>query len=167
MRSFQPQPSTRTAILRGLLGRCPRCGEGPMFRAFLKVTDRCPVCGEELHHHRADDFPAYIVIFIVGHALVPSVLYVETHFAPSYWVHLALWVPLTLLLSLGLLQPAKGVIVALQWSMGMHGFEQARARVEHARSRAAGGAREELIPCSPHRPPVACTAIATGGRSEP
>jgi uncharacterized protein (DUF983 family) len=97
-----------------------------MFGAFLKVNERCDVCGEELHHHRADDFPAYVVIFIVGHLLVPAVLYVETNFAPSYWTHLALWLPTTLILTLGLLQPVKGAIVALQWRMGMHGFEFAK-----------------------------------------
>ena len=97
-----------------------------MFGAFLKVNERCDVCGEELHHHRADDFPAYVVIFIAGHLLVPAVLYVETNFAPSYWTHLALWLPTTLILTLGLLQPVKGAIVALQWRMGMHGFEFAK-----------------------------------------
>jgi len=116
----------RSAIVRGLLGRCPCCGQGRMFRAFLKVRDQCEVCGEELYHHRADDFPAYVVIFIVGHALVPAVLFVETHFSPSYWTHVALWLPTTLVLVLGLLQPVKGAIVALQWSMGMHGFEAAK-----------------------------------------
>jgi uncharacterized protein (DUF983 family) len=110
-------------VVRGLLGRCPCCGKGRMFRAFLKVSDRCEACGEELYHHRADDFPAYIVIFIVGHLLVPTALYVEIHFAPSYLTHLMLWLPTTLMLTLGLLQPVKGVIVALQWSMGMGGFE--------------------------------------------
>jgi uncharacterized protein (DUF983 family) len=119
-------------FVRGLLGRCPCCGKGRMFGAFLKVKDRCEVCGEELHHHRADDFPAYIVILIVGHLLVPAVLSVETNFAPSYWVHLMLWLPLTHILTLGLLQPVKGAIVALQWHMGMHGFEEAkRARGSH------------------------------------
>jgi uncharacterized protein (DUF983 family) len=119
-------------FVRGLLGRCPCCGKGRMFGAFLKVKDKCEVCGEELHHHRADDFPAYIVILIVGHVLVPAVLSVETNFAPSYWVHLMLWLPLTLILALGLLQPVKGAIVALQWHMGMHGFEEAkRARGSH------------------------------------
>ena len=117
-----PSPAL-IAIVRGLRGRCSCCGEGRMFRAFLKVRDQCEVCGEELYHHRADDFPAYVVIFIVGHALVPLVLFVETHFSPSYWTHVALWLPTTLVLVLGLLQPVKGVIVALQWSMGMHGFE--------------------------------------------
>jgi uncharacterized protein (DUF983 family) len=130
MRNLEASSSRTPAIVRGLLGRCPRCGEGRMFRAFLKVSDRCEVCGEELHHHRADDFPAYVVILIVGHALVPLVLYVETHFAPSYWTHLALWLPTTLALTIGLLQPVKGAIVALQRSLGMHGFAHARNSVE-------------------------------------
>jgi uncharacterized protein (DUF983 family) len=115
------------AMIRGFRCRCPACGGGKLFRAFLKVDDACPACGEELHHHRADDFPAYLVIVIVGHIVVPLVLAVETHFAPPYWIHLAMWLPLTLGLSLGLLQPVKGAIVALQWFLGMHGFERARA----------------------------------------
>ena len=97
-----------------------------MFRAFLKVADHCPACGEELHHHRADDFPAYVVIVIVGHILVPLVLGVETQFAPSYWVHMMLWPASVVVLSLALLQPIKGAIVGLQWAVGMHGFEQAK-----------------------------------------
>jgi uncharacterized protein (DUF983 family) len=92
-----------------------------MFWKFLKVVDRCDARGEELHHHRADDFPAYIVISVVGHIVVPAALYVETHFAPS-----ALWLPTTLGLTLGLLQPTKGFIVAAQLNLGMHGFEHAR-----------------------------------------
>lgn len=128
-------PSSRPLgieIWRGLRGRCPSCGKGRMFGAFLKVNDRCDACGEELHHHRADDFPAYIVILIVGHMLVPAVLSVETNYAPSYGVHLMLWLPPTLILTLGLLQPVKGAIVALQWRLGLHGFEAAKqARDQH------------------------------------
>jgi len=114
------------AMWRGFRGRCPACGEGRLFRAFLKVNESCSECGEELHHHRADDFPAYLVIVIVGHIVVPLVLAVETHLAPSYWVHLALWLPLTFGLSLALLQPVKGVVIAVQWFLGMHGFEPAK-----------------------------------------
>jgi uncharacterized protein (DUF983 family) len=114
------------AMWRGFRCRCPACGEGRLFRAFLKVNDTCPACGEELHHHRADDFPAYLVIVLVGHIVVPLVLSVETNFAPPYWVHLALWLPITLGLSLGLLQPVKGAVVAIQWFIGMHGFERAK-----------------------------------------
>jgi uncharacterized protein (DUF983 family) len=116
----------RQAMVRGFLGRCPKCGEGKMFRAFLKVADNCPACGEPLYHQRADDFPAYIVIVLVGHIVVPLVLHVETTYSPAYWVHAALWVPLTIALSVGLLQPVKGAVVALQWFAGMHGFEEAK-----------------------------------------
>jgi uncharacterized protein (DUF983 family) len=113
-------------LWRGFRGTCPACGRGRLFRAFLKVADSCPACGEELHHHRADDFPAYIVILIVGHILVPLLLWVEQQFEPSLAVHLSIWLPATAVMTLGLLQPVKGAIVALQWRTGMHGFEEAR-----------------------------------------
>jgi uncharacterized protein (DUF983 family) len=118
--------STSESMLRGLRGICPACNSGRMFRAYLKVTDRCPACGEDLSHQRADDFPAYIVIVIVGHIIVPLVLAVETRFAPPYWVHMALWPALVVGLTLLLLQPVKGAIVALQWAVGMHGFDEAK-----------------------------------------
>ena len=124
------------AMWRGFRGRCPACGEGRLFRSFLKVNQSCSACGEELHHQRADDFPAYLVIVIVGHIVVPLVLAVETHLAPAYWIHLALWLPLTLGLSLALLQPVKGAVVALQWFLGMHGFQPARLARIRASNRA-------------------------------
>jgi len=114
------------ALWRGFCGRCPACGEGRMFRAFLKVADQCPHCGEELHHHRADDFPAYLVIIITGHILVPIVLAVETHIAPAIWISMSLWPALALVMTLGLLQPVKGAVIAIQWYGGMHGFEEAK-----------------------------------------
>jgi uncharacterized protein (DUF983 family) len=119
-----PKRDFSTAIQRGVLGCCPNCGKGKLFRAYLKVADACPVCGEDLHHHRADDAPAYFVILLVGHIVVPLALFVETEFYPAYWVHLVLWLPLTLGLSIGLLQPIKGAIVGWQWAHEMHGFEQ-------------------------------------------
>ena len=118
------------SLLHGLRGRCPACGEGRLFKRFMKVADSCAACGEALHYHRADDFPAYLVIILVGHLVVPLTLYVELAYAPPYWLHALIWGPLVLGLSIGLLQPLKGMIVALQWHMGMHGFaaaKQARA----------------------------------------
>lgn len=85
-----------------------------MFRASLKIADQCPHCGEELHHHRADDFPAYLVIVIVGQILVPVILAVETEIAPAIWVSMMLWPSLALAMTLGLLQPVKGAVVATQ-----------------------------------------------------
>ena len=117
-----------TAIARGLVCRCPNCGEGKLFRSFLKVNNTCPHCSEELYHHRADDLPAYIVILIAGHVIVPLVAYVEIEYGPSYWVHAALWLPLCLLICVGLLQPMKGLVVAIQWVNGMHDFMHAKVR---------------------------------------
>lgn len=122
------QRSSLQALRNGLSCRCPACGKGRMFRAFLKVADHCPVCNEELHHQQADDAPAYFNMVIVGHIVVSLVLMVEVTFAPPYWVHAALWLPLTLFLSFGLLQPIKGAIVGWQWANRMHGFETARKK---------------------------------------
>lgn len=117
---------TFESMLRGFRGYCPACGKGRMFRKFLKVADACPHCGEELHHHRADDFPAYLVIVVTGHILVPIVLAVETAFAPPMALSIPLWLTASAAMCMGLLQPVKGAVVALQWQLGMHGFEDSR-----------------------------------------
>jgi uncharacterized protein (DUF983 family) len=129
----KPAKITDTWFIRGLRSRCPACGEGHLFRAFMKVADHCEKCGEPFRYHRADDFPAYLVIVLVGHLVLPLVLYVETAFSPPYWVHALLWLPLVMGLALGLLQPIKGLIVAMQWHMGMHGFAASKLARGQAR----------------------------------
>jgi uncharacterized protein (DUF983 family) len=113
-----------TALKRGFRGRCPRCGQGKLFRAFLKVDDHCPVCQLDFTPHRADDLPAYLVIVIVGHIVVPTILWIETDYSPSLALQLSIYLPLTLILSLALLQPVKGAVVAIQWALRMHGFDE-------------------------------------------
>ncbi|KQU51239.1 hypothetical protein ASG72_15845 [Bosea sp. Leaf344] len=112
----------RSAIGRGMTGRCPHCGQGRLFRAFLKPVDHCEACGEAMHHQRADDLPPYIVITIVGHVIVGGLLMAEKYANWPMWLHLALWPALTVLLSLALMQPAKGAVIGLQWALRMHGF---------------------------------------------
>jgi uncharacterized protein (DUF983 family) len=112
-----------SALWRGMRGRCPNCGEGQIFRAFLKVNDHCPNCNEALYHHRADDAPPYVVITIVGHIVVGLMLVVEKAYAPDVWIHMAMWVPLTIGLALGMLQPVKGALIGVQWALRMHGFD--------------------------------------------
>lgn len=121
----------KTSLLRGLKCRCPNCGEGKLFKSFLKVDAACPVCQEEFHHHRADDLPAYIVVFFMGHLFVTLALDLEFRYAPPLWVHVALWFPSIIIFSLLALQPVKGLIVALQWYMGMHGFKKAHQDRQH------------------------------------
>jgi uncharacterized protein (DUF983 family) len=113
-----------TALKRGFRGRCPRCGEGKLFRAFLKVDDHCSVCGLDFTPHRADDLPAYLVIVIVGHLVVPLALVIETNYSPPVALQLAIYLPLTLVLSLLLLQPVKGAVIGMQWALRMHGFDE-------------------------------------------
>lgn len=108
--------------MRGMMGRCPNCGSGALFDGFLAVHDRCPVCGEALHHHRADDAPPYIVMSIVGIFVIGVMFYVEIAYEPALWIHAAIFLPLTIILSLGLLRPTKGIMIALQWAKRMHGF---------------------------------------------
>lgn len=110
------------AVKRGLLGRCPKCGEGRLFRAYLKPVDQCGVCGEDMHHQRADDFPPYLAIFIVGHIVVGAFMSVEQMVTLAMWQHMLIWIPLTGVLCLWLLQPLKGGVIGLQWALRMHGF---------------------------------------------
>jgi uncharacterized protein (DUF983 family) len=111
------------SLLRGGRLTCPACGVGRMFRSYLKVSDHCPVCGEALHHHRADDAPPYFTIIIVGHIVVGLVLAVEMAYHPPLWLHAALWLPLTVILAVVILMPIKGALVGLQWALRMHGFD--------------------------------------------
>ena len=112
------------AIKRGFRCRCPRCGEGKLFRAFLKTADNCSECGLDFTPHRADDLPAYLVIVIVGHIVVPLALMIETNYAPPVALQLAIYLPITLAASLLLLQPVKGAVVGFQWAFRMHGFDE-------------------------------------------
>jgi uncharacterized protein (DUF983 family) len=118
----QPR-SIVNAMWRGTLCKCPRCGEGSLFRAYLKVRDECPACGEEFHHHRADDLPPYVAIFIVGHLLIAIMLHMEMSWHVSPLTHLSVMVPLSVILPLAMLPSIKGAIVGLQWAVRMHGFD--------------------------------------------
>jgi len=128
------EPGLLAAMGRGLRCRCPACGRGRLFGRFLKVVDSCPACGTEFHHHRADDLPPYLVIFVVGHLVGYGILTAETRFEVPLGLHLAGWPALTPVLCVALLQPLKGAVVGLQYALGMHGFAAARsggrARVE-------------------------------------
>jgi uncharacterized protein (DUF983 family) len=111
------------AVRRGLMGRCPNCGEGRLFRAYLKVADHCPVCGEPLYHQRADDAPAYLTMFIVGHFIVAGILAAEEIWPNvNMWLLVGLWSLATAASSLAILPRVKGALVGYQWAARMHGF---------------------------------------------
>jgi uncharacterized protein (DUF983 family) len=122
--SDKPSRNLGAALWNGLRCRCPRCGMGKLYRRYLKVADRCEVCGLDFSHHRADDLPPYIAITIVGHILVAFLLHYELSGAPlAPWVYLAWLVPAAVILPLIMLPSIKGAVIAFQWARGMHGFD--------------------------------------------
>ena len=102
----------------GLAGRCPRCGQGRLFRGYLKVRPRCETCDLDFAFADSGDGPAIFIMMIVGFIVVGGALTVEILYRPPMWVHLALWIPLTLLLALGCLRPLKGLMIAQQYARG-------------------------------------------------
>lgn len=112
----------KNAMLRGWRQKCPRCGKGPLMRSYLGVRDACPVCGQELNHHRADDGPAYLTILIVGHVMAPLMIWSFTTFRPDPLTLATIFTIGCVGLSLYLLPRLKGMIVGLQWAKRMYGF---------------------------------------------
>ena len=113
-----PAPSRLAAMKRGFAHRCPNCGEGPLYRAYLKVVDECGSCGQALGKYRADDGPAYFTILLVGHLVIAPMLFLQWVWKAPVWLVL----PLTLIplaaVTLLLLPRVKGVLVGLLYSLG-------------------------------------------------
>ena len=118
-----PTRSSWLAAKRGLRGRCPHCGEGKLFRSYLKPVDHCAVCGEHLGHIRADDGPAWLTIMVVGHIVVGLALEVELTMSTPFWLAMTLWPALTLVLTLTLLPRAKGIFIGALWATNAPGSE--------------------------------------------
>lgn len=106
---------TELPIGRGLLGRCPQCGEGKLFKGFLSLRPRCEHCGLDYTFADAGDGPAVFVILIGGALVVFAALITEVVYQPPYWLHAVLWIPMVLLVTLAPLRLIKGLLIALQF----------------------------------------------------
>ncbi len=124
--AVQLPASVWEAAWRGVRFRCPRCGDAHLFARFLKPMPFCPACAQDWSYQRADDFPAYISMMVTGHLLAPLIIWLELSFAPPVGVLAGIIVPLAMTMMLGLLQPAKGAVIAMQWWSGMNGFVRER-----------------------------------------
>jgi len=111
-------------LLRGLRKRCPCCGEGALFYKYLKLNERCASCGTEIGVIRADDMPAYLTIVLVGHIIVPLAMILENRYAPPTWVHLSIWLPMIVVMTLCFLPAIKGATIGLMWRLGIRGDER-------------------------------------------
>jgi uncharacterized protein (DUF983 family) len=110
-----------TGLRRGFVRRCPACGGNGLFSGYLRAASACPSCGLEVGEYRSDDAPPYFTIFLVGHIVVPAMLTAERWWHPPAWLHLAVWVPLTLALTLMLLPLIKGAVIGAQWALRVKG----------------------------------------------
>ena len=117
--SANAAPSVLSA---GLRGRCPACGEGPLFQGFLSVRARCPVCAVDLSAQDSGDGAVASIVLIVGAVVVTLALLVEVSYGPPVWLHLLLLLPLTMALVLALMRPFKAVLIALQYKHRPHDF---------------------------------------------
>ena len=119
------------AMARGIRFRCPRCGQAHLFARFLKPVGKCLSCDQDWSLQRADDFPAYVAIFLTGHLLAPVMIALGRDTDLSVTATLAILLPLAVVMMVGMLQPAKGAIIAIQWWFGLHGFvKERRAAVD-------------------------------------
>ncbi len=114
-----PQPTVATAIGRGLRSRCPACGDSQLFNGYLRVVTACRKCGAPLGLARADDAPPYFTILVVGHLIIPLLFIVDRMGEPPIWLMTAIFVPLTLIATLGLLRPIKGGTVGAMLALNM------------------------------------------------
>lgn len=109
------EPTAPSLLRNALLCHCPRCGEGRLFAGFLTPAPRCEACDLDYRFVDSGDGPAVFVILVVGFVVVAAALVTEVKYQPPYWVHAALWLPLILGLSLGLLRPLKALMIGLQF----------------------------------------------------
>jgi uncharacterized protein (DUF983 family) len=115
--------------MRGLTGRCPRCGVGRLFNGFLQVRTGCESCGLDYAFADAGDGPAIFVILGAGFVVAGSALVTEALYAPPLWVHALLWGPLAVIACVGPLRPLKGLMISLQYH-----FKAAEGRHDGGRS---------------------------------
>lgn len=126
MDSLRPEPPVerpvKPALKDGWHGKCPQCHQGRIFDGYLKVHDECAFCGEEFHHHRADDGPAYLTILICGHIIGFLMHLAFVSFRPDPIVLGVTFGLIFIAMALYLLPRLKGGFIAYQWAKRMHGF---------------------------------------------
>lgn len=115
MPDYHPPDVPTSPWRAGLLCRCPRCGEGPLFAGLLTVAPLCDGCGLDLAAQDSGDGPAVFVILVLGALVVGLALAVELIFAPPLWLHMVLWPPVILIGAVALLRPFKATLIAFQY----------------------------------------------------
>jgi uncharacterized protein (DUF983 family) len=108
-------PTVTESALRGIACKCPRCGKGGIYAGFLNLRPHCEVCGLDFAFMDSGDGPAVFIIMIAGAIVVGAALIVEVKYQPPFWLHAALWLPLTAAITLLPLRSMKSLLIALQY----------------------------------------------------
>jgi uncharacterized protein (DUF983 family) len=111
----EPDYPPQSPVVTGILGRCPRCGQGRMFSGFINLAPRCETCGLDYGFADSGDGPAVFVCLLAGFVVLGIALWAELSFEPPIWVQLVIFLPLTLIVCLGMLRPLKGLLIAQQF----------------------------------------------------
>lgn len=118
----EPEVSLKTAMLRGLMGRCPHCGKGKLMRGYLKQVESCAICGEQLGHIRADDAAPWLTIIVVGHVFLPLAFLVNVDWMPT-WGAMLLWSACFAAIALAILPRAKSLFIGVLWQTRAPGYK--------------------------------------------
>ena len=98
-----------------LFGCCPRCGARTLFANVVRFAPRCRACGLNFEQFNVGDGPAAFLTLIIGGIIVSLAIWVDIAFAPPFWLHLLLWVPLTIGAVLGGLRVAKALLLVSEY----------------------------------------------------
>jgi uncharacterized protein (DUF983 family) len=125
--AFASSRDWKQAALKGARNRCPACGQAHLFAHALRPFDACPACREDWTPQRADDFPAYLVILILGHILVPIVVAANMRWDMPQGAQMIAWPALAAVIAVLMIRPMKGAVIGAQWAMRMGGFAVKKA----------------------------------------
>lgn len=91
---------------------CPECGAPGLFERGVKFRERCASCGLDFGRYNVGDGPAAFLTLIVGALLIAGALTLDTMLNPPFWLHVVLWVPLTIVAVVYGLRVGKAALLA-------------------------------------------------------
>jgi uncharacterized protein (DUF983 family) len=115
-----PSPSDPSAAMpsivqAGMKGLCPRCGQPSLFAKMIKFADRCTACGLDFTQFNVGDGPAAFLTLILGTIVTIMAISLELTLHPPLWLHMAVWIPVTLAGVIGSLRLAKGALMSAEF----------------------------------------------------
>ncbi|CAN5378303.1 DUF983 domain-containing protein [soil metagenome] len=106
---------TTPVALASVQGLCPQCGARTLFGSITGFAPRCRGCGLDFSQFNVGDGPAAFLILVIGALITAMAVVTEVKVHPPFWVHILLWLPLTLVAVVGSLRVAKAALLILEY----------------------------------------------------